>query len=212
MPRERRLALVAVCREYGVSIVEDGALAPLVADSPPPLARLAPERTYHITSLSKATVPALRVGFLRAPAAARRALETAAAATVWSGSPLLAEIAVQWIADGTAIAIRDARRAEATARQQLAAARLGHWQYRAHPTAYFLWLDIPPQRRALELVEQAHARDFLLGPSHVFAARPGNAPNAIRVSLAAARSRAELDRGLTILAELLDSPAWSALQ
>lgn len=212
MPKERRLAIVAVCREYGVTIVENAALAPLVAAPPPPLARLAPERTWHITSLSKATVPALRVGFLRAPATARRALETAAAATMWSGSPLLAEIAVQWIADGTATAIRDARRAEAAARQRLAADKLGLWPYRAHPTAYFLWLEIPPQRRALELVEQAHARDLLIGPSHVFAARPGNAPNAVRVSLGAARSRAELGRGLTILAELLDSPTWSTLR
>ncbi|MFY0534380.1 hypothetical protein [Nannocystis pusilla] len=62
------------------------------------------------------------------------------------------------------------------------------------------------------MVEQAHARDLLIGPSHVFAARPGNAPNAVRVSLGAARSRAELGRGLTILAELLGSPAWSALR
>ncbi|WAS89969.1 aminotransferase-like domain-containing protein [Nannocystis punicea] len=212
MPKERRLAIVDICREHGVSIVENGALAPLVAAPPPPLAALAPERTYHLSSLSKATIPALRVGFLRAPAAARRALEVAAAATVWSGSPLLAEIAAQWITDGTAAAIRDARRAEAAARQQVAAARLGRWQVRSHPTAYFLWLELPPQRRALELVEQAHARDLLIGPSHVFAARPGNAPNAVRVSLGAARSRAELDRGLTILAELLDTPAWSALQ
>ncbi|MCY1013713.1 hypothetical protein OV079_50955 [Nannocystis pusilla] len=52
----------------------------------------------------------------------------------------------------------------------------------------------------------------MIGPSHVFAARPGNAPNAVRVSLGAARSRAELGRGLTILAELLDSPTWSALR
>lgn len=205
MPLKRRQALVEVCREFGVTIIENGALAPLVAKAPPPLVALDPGRTYHIGSLSKATLPALRVGFIRAPAEARRALEHAAAATVWSGSPLLNEIASQWISDGTAEALRDARRAEATARQSLAASVLKGHPYAAHATAYFLWMPIPEHRRATELVEQAAARDVLLGPGHVFAARPGHAPNALRISLGAATSRAELERGLKTLAELLDA-------
>ncbi|TKC98305.1 PLP-dependent aminotransferase family protein [Polyangium fumosum] len=214
MPIERRRAIVAICREYGVTILENGALAPLVPDAPPPLAALAPEATYYIGSLSKATVPALRVGFLRSPTEARHLLENAAAATVWSGSPLLAEIATQWINDGTAAAIRDARRREAAARQTIAAAILKGTPYRAHPTAYFLWMRIPEHRRAMEVIEQAAAQNVLLGPAHLFAARAGSAPNALRVSLAAAKSCNELERGLSILAKLLDgSPTspWSVM-
>ncbi|CAM3747642.1 aminotransferase class I/II-fold pyridoxal phosphate-dependent enzyme [Corallococcus sp. ZKHCc1 1396] len=196
-----------VCREHDVTIIENGALAPLVAKAPPPLAALEPARTYHIGSLSKATLPALRIGYIRAPAEARRALEEAAAATVWSGSPLMQELASQWMADGTAVALRDARRAEASARQALATKVLKGHPYLAHATAYFLWMPIPEHRRATELVEQAAARDVLLGPAHLFAALPGHAPNALRVSLGAASSRAELERGLKTLAELLDVTA-----
>jgi DNA-binding transcriptional MocR family regulator len=210
MPLERRQAIVTICREYGVTIIENGALAPLVSDAPPPLAALAPETTYYIGSLSKATMPALRVGFLRSPIEARPLLESAAAATVWSGSPLLVEIATQWIEDGTAAAIRDARRREATARQAIAAAMLKGHSYLAHPTAYFLWMRIPDHRRAMELIEQAAARNVLLGPAHLFAARAGSAPNAIRVSLAAAKSCSELERGLAVLVKLLDESPTSA--
>ena len=71
MPVKRRQAITALCRKHGISIIENGALAPLIAEAPPPLAALAPERTYYIGSLSKATLPALRIGFIRAPAAAR---------------------------------------------------------------------------------------------------------------------------------------------
>ncbi|MBF5041527.1 PLP-dependent aminotransferase family protein [Aggregicoccus sp. 17bor-14] len=204
--RARRELLVAVCRAQGLTVIENGALAPLVPDAPPPLAALAPERTFHISSLSKATVPALRTGFIRSPAAHQPAIETAAAATLWSTSPLLAEVARQWIADGTARTVRDARRTEAAARQALAARALEGFRYRAHATASFLWLALPEERRALELVEQGLARHLTLGPAHLFTPRPGSAPNALRVSLTAARSRDELSRGLALLTELLRSP------
>ncbi len=182
MPAKRRQAIVKICREHDVAIIENGALAPLVTNAPAPLTALAPERSYYIGSLSKATIPALRVGFIRAPIEAQSTLESAAGATVWSGSPLLAEIATQWINDGTAEAIRDSRLREAAARQAIAASALRGHPYLAHRTAYFLWMKIPDHRRAMEIFEQAHARDVLLGPAHLFAARPGNAPNALRVS------------------------------
>jgi DNA-binding transcriptional MocR family regulator len=207
MPLARREAIVEVCRAHGVTVIENGALAPLAADAPAPLAALAPERTFHISSLSKATVPALRIGYIRSPAEAQRGIESAAGATLWSTSPLLAEVATQWISDGTARSVRDARRTEATARQALAASALKGHPYRSHRTAYFLWMPIPEQRRALELVEQAFARNLSLGPAHLFSPRAGSAPNAIRVSLTAARTRDELQRGLTLLAELLGTPA-----
>ncbi len=206
MPAKRRQAIVKICRKHDVAIIENGALAPLVTNAPAPLTALAPERSYYIGSLSKATIPALRVGFIRAPIEAQRTLESAAGATVWSSSPLLAEIATQWIDDGTAEAIRDSRLREAAARQKIAASALRGHPYLSHPTAYFLWMKIPDHRRAMEIFEQAHVRDVLLGPAHLFAARPGNAPNALRVSLAAARSHSELERGLAVLAQLLDQP------
>lgn len=206
MPLARRKALIEVCRARGVTVIENGALAPLVANAPPPLAKLAPERTFHLTSLSKATVPALRIGFIRSPAEAQPSIESAAGATLWSTSPLLADVAVQWITDGTARAIRDARRTEASARQALAATALKGYPYRSYPSAYFLWMPIPEQRRAMELVEQAFARNLSLGPAHLFSPRAGSAPNAIRVSLTAARTRDELARGLALLAELLGTP------
>jgi DNA-binding transcriptional MocR family regulator len=210
MPLERRRSIVKICAKHDVTIIENGALAPLVAHAPAPLAALAPDRTYHIGSLSKATVPALRVGYIRAPAKARAALENAAGATVWSASPLLTEIATQWIDDGTAEAIRDARRGEAAARQAIAASVLKGHRYLSHATAYFIWMPVPEQRRAMEIVEQAYARNVAIGPAHLFAARAGRAPNAIRVSLTAARSRAELERGLTVLADLLEKPTVDA--
>ncbi|WP_420128227.1 PLP-dependent aminotransferase family protein [Longimicrobium sp.] len=203
-PLRRREAIVRVCRDHDLTIIENSALSPLAATPPPPLAALAPERTCYIASLSKATVPALRVGYIRSPPALAERVDLAIGGSIWSMSPLLAEIATTWIEEGTAEALLDARRAEAAARQAIAAEVL-----RAHGAAeggesYFLWLPLPDDRSALEVVEEAASRHVLIGPAHTFAVRPGNAPNAVRLSLGAPRSREELVQGLRILSEILD--------
>jgi DNA-binding transcriptional MocR family regulator len=202
-PLARREAIAAVCREYGITIIENGALAPLVAGAPPPLAALAPERTCYVTTLSKATVPALRVGYVHTPASVCAPLDVGVAATVWSASPLLAEIATRWIDGGTAESIRDWRRAEAAARETLAASALRPHGYRPREGAYFSWLPLPDHLPALDMVAEAASRGVLIGPGHLFAARPGSAPNAVRLSLAAPASRAKLERGLAVVTEIL---------
>lgn len=204
-PLARREAIAAVCRENGITIIENGALAPLVTGAPPPLAALAPERTCYVTTLSKATVPALRVGYVHTPPSVCAPLDVGVAATVWSASPLLAEIATRWIDGGTAQSIRDWRRAEAAAREALAAAALQPHGYRPREGAYFSWLPLPDHLPALDVVAEAASRGVLIGPGHLFAARPGSAPNAVRLSLAAPASRAKLERGLAVVTEILRS-------
>ena len=66
---ERRLAIVDIARRYGLTIIEDDIFRLLDPRlQPPTLYTLAPERTYHITSVSKTLAPGLRVGFLVGPA------------------------------------------------------------------------------------------------------------------------------------------------
>ena len=45
MPLLRRRAIVEICREHGVTIIENGARAPHVASAPPPRYALSPQRT-----------------------------------------------------------------------------------------------------------------------------------------------------------------------
>ncbi|HEX6036546.1 PLP-dependent aminotransferase family protein [Longimicrobium sp.] len=211
-PAARRVEIVRVCRARGITLIENGALSPLAAAAPPPLAALAPERTCYIGTLSKAALPALRIGFIRTPPELADRVELGVSATMWSVSPLLAEIAATWIGDGTAEALRDARRAEAAARWRIAARVLdGHGV--TGGTSYLLWLPIPVDRSALEVVEQAAARDVMIGPAHLFAVRPGSAPNAVRLSLGAPGSREELEEGLRIIAGILagDGPRRRSL-
>jgi DNA-binding transcriptional MocR family regulator len=124
-------------------------------------------------------------------------------ATVWSTSPLLAEIATRWIEQGTAESILAWRLAEARGREALAADALRPHGYQPREGAYFSWLPLPDHLPALEVVAEAASRGVLIGPAHLFAARPGNVPNAIRLSLAAPASREKLERGISVITEIL---------
>jgi DNA-binding transcriptional MocR family regulator len=204
MPAARRREIVRIARKHDVTIIENAALAPLVKDAPPPLAALAPERTIHLSSLSKSVLPALRTGFIRAPLQYRASIENGVTATAWSASPLLAEIAARWIRDGIADVIRDSRRAEAAARFGIARAALAGRDYQGSPAGYFVWLVLPPRVDAIDLVRRAEERHVLVGPAHLFAADREEIPNAIRISLGAAATRDDLSRGLATLNSLID--------
>ncbi len=65
LPLERRHALLALCKQYGVPVFEDECYADLVwaGGAPPSLYALAPDQVIHIGSFSKSLAPALRVGY-----------------------------------------------------------------------------------------------------------------------------------------------------
>jgi 2-aminoadipate transaminase len=69
LPLERRHALLALAREYGVPIFEDECYADLVwtGEAPPALYALDPSVVIHIGSFSKSLAPSLRLGFVIAP-------------------------------------------------------------------------------------------------------------------------------------------------
>ena len=65
----RREAIVAVCREHGLPIVEDNPYGELWFDAPPPAPLLArwPEGVIYLGSFSKILAPGLRLGYVIAP-------------------------------------------------------------------------------------------------------------------------------------------------
>ena len=65
LPLERRLAILALARQYGMPIFEDECYADLLwqGGAPDAFYGLAPDQVIHIGSFSKSLAPALRVGY-----------------------------------------------------------------------------------------------------------------------------------------------------
>ena len=203
MPEARRRKIAAIAQAHDVTILEDDIYGLLPKGRPLPIARHAPDHTVYVTSLSKTLTPGLRIGYVAAPRRLVDRMIPAMGATTWMASPLMAELAARLIEDGTADALLERRRKEAAARQALAAKILAP-PPGAHPHSYHLWLPLPEPWRGEDFASQARQRGGAVNPGEVFAAGTVKAPPAVRVCLGAARSRAQLEKGLVILRETLE--------
>ncbi len=205
MPETRRREIARIARGHGVAIVEDDIHALLPERRPPPVAAFAPEVSYYLTSTSKTLAPGLRIAFVLAPPGMFGRLAASLRATTWAAPPLMAALVSAWIRDGTADTLVADRRREAEARQARARALLGDARYDAHPSGYFLWLHLPEPWRSDSFTTELRARGVAVTPAEAFVVGRGTVPHAVRLCLGAARGRAELDRGLSTVAETLSA-------
>jgi DNA-binding transcriptional MocR family regulator len=199
MSQARRDQIVAVARKHDLLLIEDDIYAVYAPDAPPPFAVLAPERTFHVSAVSKSLAPGLRHGFLIAPPGdhMERVLR-AVRALAYAPPAFGGLIATQWIEDGTADAIVAEVRAEMTARLALARQVLGGAiEIPMSASAPHVWLpmsDLDAER----LAGRALRGGVELTPPSAPVVEPG-ATTGVRLCLGAARDREELERGLRIV-------------
>ncbi|MCC7014910.1 MAG: PLP-dependent aminotransferase family protein [Planctomycetes bacterium] len=210
----RRRSLVEIARRYDVALIEDDTYGFVGSNDLAPLAALAPESTYYVTSLSKSVSSGLRVGFLMPPSGAPQVLERAIAALTaigWTAAPLVTELASRWIQDGTAARVAREKREEARARQALARRILGSLAAPSDPSSCHLWLHLPEPWRASDFVGRAHQAGVAVTPAEAFVIGRAVAPHAVRVCISTPRTRTELESGLHVLARLMrQAPAAQA--
>jgi len=203
MSAARRREIAAIAVEHNVAIVEDNVHSFMLPNPPPPLSSFAPDNSYYILSTSKSIAGGMRIGYLVAPPRMVESLATTLRATVWMAAPLMAEIASEWILDGTADRLVEQKRAEAAVRQSIAAAALDGFQFDAHPLSFHLWLHLPEPWRSNEFSAQLRRRGVAVTPAEAFVPGREEPPHAVRVCIGAPRSRAQLEKGLGIIRSVL---------
>lgn len=197
--RERREELAATAARNGLIVIESDVLGPVAPRRPPPVSSLVPERSFFITGLTKCLSPGLRLGFLAMPETlAERALNRHLS-VAWMATPVIAEIAADWIASGLADDLLVAQRTGLAARNRMAQQVLGgrsigflHGLHR--------WMPLPDGSDERQLLQAALARDVALAPGSSFAVtdrRP-----ALRLCLGGA-GRRDLERALGVVAAIL---------
>jgi DNA-binding transcriptional MocR family regulator len=206
----RREAIVEIARRHNVLIIEDDAWGPLVEDRPPPFAGLAPERTFYVTSFTKFALPGLRVGFLVAPQSMINAAANRHLVTNWSATSVVAEIATNWIADGTAWELLEWQRAALAARNAIAAEVLAGVAHRRHAQGLHLWLPLPPAWREEDFVGHLRLHNVAVAPGASFAAEASTETSAVRISLGATTA-GDLRRGLEVIARVAQAEPEPAL-
>lgn len=203
MSDTRRAAIVAVARAADLRLVEDdlyAAFEPIRRTRR--LAELAPERTFHVSGVSKSLAAGLRTGFLICPDAATfDAAIAATRASVYAPPALGTAVFAAWVTDGTAEAIMAAQRDEIIARFDLARGVVGAWMEPSAVVAPHVWLpmsEVDAERLAGRALRAGVA--VTPPPAPIIAAA---GISGCRLCIGAPPSRAELARGLEIVRQAL---------
>jgi DNA-binding transcriptional MocR family regulator len=205
MGAARREAIAEIIRKRGVALIEDDVYGPLEPQLAP-LATLIPEQTYYAASIAKSIAPALRVAYLLAPdAAAEQTMRGNLQATMQMPPSLMVALVTHWLRSGTADDIIRAIRNEAAARQQLAARFLKGIAFAARPASHHLWLPLPAHFAGTDLLSLLMRNGLAVVGEDAFAVGEG-APRGLRISLGAARNRAELSQALQVLSNAIRTP------
>ena len=203
MSEERRRSVTEVARKHGLIVVEDEIDVALADERIPSIATFAPERTLHITTLTKWATFGLRIGFIATPEGAVERIRSGVRSSLWMPAPLMTEIATRWITSGTAERLAQRKLEELEARHQIVREVLGHQSVDVHPRSLHVWVHLPEPLRSDECVAQARQRGVLIAGAEAFAVGR-DVPHAVRVSIAAVPHREDVRRGLNVLAEILD--------
>lgn len=201
MGRARREAIVAVCREHNIFIIEDDVYTSAAHACFPPLAMLAPERTFYANSMSKTLNPTLRIGGLVVPETMCLQVGAALQATAIMVSPLSCAVMEQWLIDGTAETVSRAIQEESDRRVKLARDLLGDLMQEPGQRGYHVWLPMPTLDHAQRLEQAASALGVLVTPPASTAACADSSQSGIRLCLGGP-ALADLSTALSSIARL----------
>ncbi len=200
----RRAQVVEVAREFGLTIIEDGAYGFLLEDDRPHYFELAPERSFYVESLSKRVAPGLRTTFLVVPEALSTDAELALRLVASGSSTLLASMGCAMAADGRLTAVIAAKRREGALRLARAKELLHGLDMIAGPNCWHLWVSLPEGRGDDAAVERAcEERGVLVTGARWFTAPGAEVARAVRVGLGGETDWDRVAEGLQVFGEVV---------
>ena len=204
MSPARRAEIAAVARRRDLLLVEDDSYA-VYGPGPanPPIATLAPERSWYVGALSKGLAPGLRAGFLVAPSETEvDRLIRRIHALYYAPAGLGSLVGTQWIEDGTADDIAAETRAEFARRLTLAREVLGDaLETPPLPATPHIWLPMD-ELAAERVAARAHRSGVEVTPPSAPLVDPALC-SGLRLCLGGAQDLSTLERGLRVVASAL---------
>lgn len=205
MTAARRAEIVAVARAHDLQIIEDDCYS--VADAEiASLRALAPERTWHVTSLSKSIAAGLRFGVIVCPTDRGEAARLAVQHGFFGMSRPLSDIVRELLSSGEAARLKRAVGQAFAARLDVAVTALAGYNVTWQPGLSFLWLRLPSGWRASTFTRHAEAAGVLIRSADEYALVDGHAPNAVRIAISGRVSEARFAEAMATLARLLANP------
>lgn len=202
MPDSRRRAIANIAERYGVHVIEDDVFGPLLAKPPAPITNHLPELGFYLTSFTKSVMTGLRTGYLNMPKRLALRVESILRVNSWMATPLLAEVATRWIADGTAARLVRLQRERLALRHCMVRDHLGEYVIGSHQGGLSAWIGVPEHWQLDTLVQQLRHHHVAVTPPDPFLVRGTPRPNAIRVCVGAEVSDVRVNTSLATIADV----------
>ena len=209
MDEARREAVIAVCREHGLPIVEDNPYGELWFDAPPPKPLLArwPEGVVYLGSFSKILAPGLRLGYIVAPPALYpkllQAKQAADLHTPGFNQRVVAEVIKDGFLDQHVPTIRARYHAQRDAMLAALARELGPTgaEWTQPVGGMFVWVRLPEGLNAQALLPKAVDAGMAFVPGAPFYAGQPDA-RALRLSFVTSTPE-QIDKGMAALGRVV---------
>ncbi len=205
MGSARRAAIAAVARRHDLQIIEDDCYTAPVSGLDA-LRVIAPERTWHVTSLSKTISAGMRFGIVVAPEGMGEAGRLTAQHSFFGLPRPVTDIVTRLFSSGEAMALRQGAQEVMSRRLQMVVQAMGAQDIVWQPGLSFIWLRLPIGWRASTFARMAEAEGVLLRSADEYVLADGHAPNAVRIALSGGVAEERLMRAIARLREMLENP------
>ena len=204
-PSSKRIEdLAQIIAKHHLISIEDAMYGHLSEEPTYSIASLLPESSLFIAGLSKAFYPGLRVSFVYSPAPFYNKICQQIIDTMWMAPTLNAAIACECITSGLADEILALKKVELEKRAKLLATTLSNHPYTYYPGSLFAWVPLPSEWESDDFVKECQLYGTSVVPAEKFIVGNLSPLAAIRLSLSAAHSFEEFQKGLSIIATLLN--------
>ena len=207
MSLERRQKIAAIARHFDLQVIEDDCYT-LSESEWPSLRALAPERVWHVGSLSKTVSAALRFGYVVCPTGMGETGRLTAQHAFFALSKPVGDICLHLFQSGAAAEIRRRVGEELARRLAMMVAQIGRFDLAWQPGLRFAFLRLPQGWRASTFTRMAEAEGVLVRSADEYALGHGRAPHAVRLALAGHVADGDFADAMGKLAALLSRPPY----
>lgn len=200
-----RKMIARIAKKFHLIVIEDGINSLLLEQKRRTIYADAPEQTIFLLSLSKTVNPALRLAYLGIPEQYYQKMNNALYNINLSQSALLIELASRMIVSGELETLLERRRKGLILRNQLTDRVLSRYEIWGNSTSLNRWLCLPKGITGTQFEHLVSEHGVLVYGSERFAVGRNTPAGAVRLAICAPDSMKELEHGLTIIDELLNS-------
>lgn len=202
---ERRERIAELMAKYDLLLMEDGTFSFCVEEKLPSISSLIPENSFYIHGTSKALNPSLRISYLVTPKAYFKRLKVSLNHLTWMASPLTAEIISLLIRTGAYESIVAEKHDSLKERNGLFDEVMSGYEIRPSARGMFRYLSLPSHWNDHLIEHLCLEKNVQVFSSHRFSVGTESHTPGIRVSISAPQTIQDLEKGLLVLKDVIDS-------